>query len=302
MKHFKLSLRRRIFIFMILLVLGASILIAGVTIYQYKEESEDYHRDRLERKEEAIRENINFVLRSTTYEITPENIALIFKERNKIYEMSQVHNLPLNIYSLEGNLLLKSKESFFKDSTDIQIKAEILEDLSTSVDKRFILKSERNGEKFQSSFTYITDNKFRPLAILNLPYLEEDDFLNKELAEFLLRLGEVYLLMLVVAIALSYFLSRYITRSLKTISDKITETRLNKRNAKIEINDASEEIYTLVNAYNSMIDELEGSAAKLATSEREAAWREMAKQVAHEIKNPLTPMRLSVQSLSLIHI
>ncbi|WP_327019211.1 sensor histidine kinase [Croceibacter atlanticus] len=296
MKHFKLSLRRRIFIFMILLVLGASILIAGVTIYQYKEESEDYHRDRLERKEEAIRENINFVLRSTTYEITPENIALIFKERNKIYEMSQVHNLPLNIYSLEGNLLLKSKESFFKDSTDIQIKAEILEDLSTSVDKRFILKSERNGEKFQSSFTYITDNKFRPLAILNLPYLEEDDFLNKELAEFLLRLGEVYLLMLVVAIALSYFLSRYITRSLKTISDKITETRLNKRNAKIEINDASEEIYTLVNAYNSMIDELEGSAAKLATSEREAAWREMAKQVAHEIKNPLTPMRLSVQS------
>ena len=100
MKHFKLSLRRRIFIFMILLVLGASILIAGVTIYQYKEESEDYHRDRLERKEEAIRENINFVLRSTTYEITPENIALIFKERNKIYEMSQVHNLPLNIYSL----------------------------------------------------------------------------------------------------------------------------------------------------------------------------------------------------------
>ena len=121
MKHFKLSLRRRIFIFMILLVLGASILIAGVTIYQYKEESEDYHRDRLERKEEAIRENINFVLRSTTYEITPENIALIFKERNKIYEMSQVHNLPLNIYSLEGNLLLKSKESFFKDSTDIQL-------------------------------------------------------------------------------------------------------------------------------------------------------------------------------------
>jgi hypothetical protein len=277
---------------MILLVLGASILIAGVTVYQYKEESEDYHRDRLERKEEAIRENINFVLRSTTYEITPENIALIFKERNKIYEMSQVHNLPLNIYSLEGNLLLKSKESFFKDSTDIQIKEEILEDISTSVDKRFIF----NGEKFQSSFTYITDNKFRPLAILNLPYLEEDDLLNKELAEFLLRLGEVYLLMLVVAIALSYFLSRYITRSLKTISDKITETRLNKRNAKIEIEDVSEEIYTLVNAYNSMIDELEGSAAKLAASEREAAWREMAKQVAHEIKNPLTPMRLSVQS------
>ena len=296
MKLLKLSLRRRIFIFMILLVLGASILIAAVTIYQYKEESEDYHRERLERKEQAVRENINFILKSTTYEVKPENIALIFKERNKIYEMSQVHNLPLNIYSLEGNLLLKSKESFFKDTTDIQIDRKILAQLSASADKRYISKSERNGENFQSSYTYVTDNKFKPLAILNLPYLEEDDFLNKELTEFLFRLGEVYLIMLVVAIALSYFLSRYITRSLKTISDKITETRLNKRNAKIEITDASEEIFTLVNAYNGMIDEIEGSAVKLAASEREAAWREMAKQVAHEIKNPLTPMRLTVQS------
>ena len=71
---------------------------------------------------------------------------------------------------------------------------------------------------------------------------------------------------------------------------------MDKRNQKIDITNASEEIYTLVAAYNSMIDELEESAVKLAASEREQAWREMAKQVAHEIKNPLTPMRLSVQS------
>ena len=109
-------------------------------------------------------------------------------------------------------------------------------------------------------------------------------------------MGEVYLFMLVLAIILSYFLSKYITKSLKIISDKITETRLDKRNQKIDITNASEEIYTLVAAYNSMIDELEESAVKLAASEREQAWREMAKQVAHEIKNPLTPMRLSVQS------
>ena len=74
------------------------------------------------------------------------------------------------------------------------------------------------------------------------------------------------------------------------------QTRLDKRNQRIEIDDASEEISNLVKSYNGMIDELENSAAKLAQSEREAAWREMAKQVAHEIKNPLTPMRLTVQS------
>ena len=147
-----------------------------------------------------------------------------------------------------------------------------------------------------SSYSIITDQKFKPLAILHLHYLENDDFLNKELKEFLERLSYAYVIMLFIAIVLAYFLSKYITKSLKTISDKMNETRLEKRNKKIDIDKTSEEIATLVQSYNSMIDELEESAVKLATSEREQAWREMAKQVAHEIKNPLTPMRLSVQS------
>ena len=134
------------------------------------------------------------------------------------------------------------------------------------------------------------------MAILNLPYLENDDFLNKELDEFLERLAYAYLVMLIIAISLAYFLSKYITKSLKTISDKMNEIRLEKQNKKIDIESSSEEIAALVKSYNSMIDQLEESAVKLATSEREQAWREMAKQVAHEIKNPLTPMRLTVQS------
>jgi nitrogen fixation/metabolism regulation signal transduction histidine kinase len=102
--------------------------------------------------------------------------------------------------------------------------------------------------------------------------------------------------MFFIAIVFAYFLSSYITRSIKAISDKIQQTRLTERNEKIILNKASSEIEILVEAYNNMIDELGESAAKLAKSEREQAWREMAKQVAHEIKNPLTPMRLTVQS------
>lgn len=296
MKLLKLSLRNRIFISMILLVLGASILIAGVTVIQYKKESENYHRERLERKEQAIRENIKFVLASTTHLVNTENMPVILKERGKIYEISQVHEMQLFIYDLNGKLLIKSSESFFRDTTNVQIPSHILEELEASREKRYLKKSEVNGQKFQSSYTYITDNKFKPLAILYLPYLQDDQMLRKDLNEFLFKLGEVYLFMLFIAIVLSYFLSKYIIKSLNIISEKIVETRLDKRNQKIEIENASEEIYALVSAYNSMIDELEESAVKLATGEREQAWREMAKQVAHEIKNPLTPMRLSVQS------
>jgi nitrogen fixation/metabolism regulation signal transduction histidine kinase len=102
--------------------------------------------------------------------------------------------------------------------------------------------------------------------------------------------------MLLIAFALAYFLASYITKSLKTISDKINETSLNQKNEKIVIEANSREINSLITAYNDMVDKLEESASKLAQGEREQAWREMAKQVAHEIKNPLTPMRLTVQS------
>ena len=171
-----------------------------------------------------------------------------------------------------------------------------MNNLSNSVERRYVEKRKENDKIYQSSYSYITDEKFKPLGILNLPYLEDDDFLSKELNEFLERLGYAYLFVLLIAIGIAFLLSKFITKSLKTISDKINATRLEKRNEKIEIDDTSEEISTLVSSYNSMIDELEESAVQLATSEREQAWREMAKQVAHEIKNPLTPMRLSVQN------
>ena len=294
MRSRKLSLRVRIFIAMILLVLLASILIAGVTMYQYNEEAHDYHKERLERKEENIRRNIDFVIRETTYPVTTEKIPLIFKE--EIYKIADIHQLELNIYDLEGGLLKSSKASIEGDSLPKCLSAHILNEMSNTASHRYVDKTQKDGKTYQSSYTYITDKKFKPLAILNLPYLENDDFLNKELNEFFVRLSYAYVVMLIIAVVLAFLLSKYITKTLKTVSDKINATRLEKRNKRIDIDSSSEEIATLVNSYNSMIDELEESAVKLATSEREQAWREMAKQVAHEIKNPLTPMRLSVQS------
>src|SRR5680860_1728274 len=193
MKLLKLSLRNRIFMSSMLLVLGASILIAGVTVFQYKQESEDYHRERLERKEQAIRENIKFVLEVTTHLVNTENMPVILQQNNKIYEISQVHDMQLNIYDLNGKLLIKSNESFFRDTTNVQIPKHIIQELENSSKKRYLKRSQVNGQKFQSSYTYITDNKFKPLAILYLPYLQDDQMLRKDLNEFLFKLGEVYL-------------------------------------------------------------------------------------------------------------
>jgi signal transduction histidine kinase len=292
----KLSLRTRIFLAMIFLVLLASILISWVAIYQYKEETHDYHRERLERKEQSVQTHIKRVLngRQNTWEVKTENVPLIFKE--EIYNIADIHKLIINLYDLEGGLLISSKASLQKENIAECLNPEVLNELSNTAQHRYVDLLKENGQTFQSSFTYITDNKSKVIAILNIPYLENDDFLSKELNEFLERISYAYLFVLLMAIGIAFLLSKYITKSLKTISDKINTTRLEKRNQKIDIDETSEEISTLVNSYNSMIDELEESAVQLARSEREQAWREMAKQVAHEIKNPLTPMRLTVQN------
>ncbi len=296
-KNFKiamLSLRIRIFLSMIVVIIVASVLLASISIIQFKNEAKEYHQERLERKENAVREHINYVLSTTTYPLTTENLDLIFKD--KIHELAHIHNIEINIYGLDGNLLKSSKETFSVDKAALPIPKYILKLVRSSIEKRYVDIKTINGIKNRSSYTQIKDDKFKPLGVLNLPYLEDDGFYDKELHSFLIRLGQVYSFMLIVAFALAYFLSSYITKSLKTISDKMNETTLSQKNKKIVLEASSKEINSLISAYNRMVDELEISAIKLAQGEREEAWREMAKQVAHEIKNPLTPMRLTVQS------
>ena len=291
-----LSLRIRLFISMLFLVLISAIVIATITAYRYKNEAEVYHQSRLERKERSIKRHINYILRRTTYPVKTKNIPLIFKENGRIYELSEIHRMPLIIYNLKGELLLKSNESFTRDTLHQQIPDKVITQIVNSTDKSHLVSYELEGERYKSLYTYITDNKFKPLAILNLPYVENDDLVRRDIKAFIKNLVEVYLLMLVLCVVLAFVISNIITKPIKTISEKLKDTRLGFANKKIVIDKVSDEIETLVTAYNSMTDQLEESAVKLARSERENAWKEMARQVAHEIKNPLTPMRLTIQS------
>ncbi|MFC4689314.1 sensor histidine kinase [Dokdonia genika] len=278
---------------MLALVLIAFLMIAAVTYFQYKEQIRDYNEERLERKESSIKKTIDFVLDNTSWELKTDRIPYIFKE--KIYEIASIQGENLTMYDLDGEPLISSTDQLFDSPAQMKLCLETLENLEKSEEKRYV--NQLDGEVSQQlSYSYINDPKYRPLAILEIQYEDSEAFINKELREILWRLVVVNILMVLTAILLAYFLARYITKTLKTVEDNIKETQLDKRNEKIDTTELPSELTTLVNAYNGMIDQLEGSAAKLAQNEREAAWREMAKQVAHEIKNPLTPMRLTVQS------
>jgi len=290
-----ISLRIRIFLSMILLVLLTSILILVVTVYQYDEQTKDYNIQRFERKEVIAKKTIELELTNKTiHPVNTDNLAKIFQDR--IYEISSINKLNITIYSLKGNLLKTSFGNAFEKIDTTPLTDYIVSELAQNSNHRILKNKEIDGTSYQTSYSYINGPKFKRIGILELQFTQDNSEIEAELKEFIYRLSLVYLLMFLLAISFAYFLSSYITRSIKTISDKMQHTRLNERNEKIILNKASSEIEILVDAYNNMIDQLEESATRLAKSEREQAWREMAKQVAHEIKNPLTPMRLSVQS------
>jgi len=299
----KFSLRTRIFIAMIFLVIIASVLIAAVTIYQYNEQAEDYHLNRLERKEEAIKSALayefnritkNKFSRNSDHELEVKYLTQVLDE--KLKEIADIHNLDINIYDLDGTLLRSSRVRYPHDSLT-NLSTFILNKIKESSEHRIVLPNESpDGKKFMSSYSFIKDPRFKPIGVIGVPYLQDNTFQDEELKEFLKRLSVVYIFILIIAVTIAYFLSKYITKSLEYVSEKMRKTTLEKSNERIILKNTSEEISKLIESYNSMIDQLEESAVKLAQIERKSAWREMAKQVAHEIKNPLTPMRLTVQS------
>ena len=294
LKIHTLSLRRRIFLSMLFLTTFSTILITVVSLIHFRYEAKEYHEERLSRKENAIKEHIEYILQTSKFPLTTNNIPSIFKGR--ILELSDIHSLEVNFFDLNGKLLLSSK-SYIKNKKKPKINAEILKSLKNSTEKRIVITKVKENETYiKSSYSYIKDADFKNLAILNIPYEENSDFYNEEAENFLTRYAQVFIIMFIISILISYLLSSNITKSISQISEKLGITQLNERNQKLKLQPGNQEINGLILAYNNMVDTLEESAQKLAQSEREHAWREMAKQVAHEIKNPLTPMRLTIQS------
>ena len=286
-RHF--SIRFRIFLAMTFLIIIAFGGIAILTIPQYEEQSNKYHEQRLERKKSQLQRSISYIFQNTPSTLNQIQLDSVFKE--KIFQIADVQNVNFNIYNLDGSLLNSTLIGAENKINDL-----VLLKLKNSEELSIIQKTTINNVQYRSSYSLILDNLSNPIWILNLPYYDDDQLNSYELNSFIAIFGKVYFLILIIAIIFSYLISVYITKSLSEIGKKIKQTRLDKTNTKIQIKARSKEVNILVESYNKMVEMLNDSVKKLSKSNKEQAWREMAKQVAHEIKNPLTPMRLSIQS------
>ncbi len=285
-----LSLRARIFLAMTVIVVATFILISLITIPQFKTQSDKYHSKRLERKEAQIQRSIAYFSNEAGDKKNIEEFDSILAE--KIYEVSDVQSVKFSLYNLDGSLI---NSTLPKNEINI-IGEELLSKILEQKDSKIIEITQRNDIQYRSSYSLIIDDNFNPLWILNLPYYDDDNLNSYELESFLIILGEVYFFLLILSIIISYFISQYMTKAISEIALKMKQTRLDKRNSKIKIKARSKEVNSLVDSYNNMVEMLDKNVKELSQSNKEQAWRQMAKQVAHEIKNPLTPMKLSVQS------
>lgn len=215
-------------------------------------------------------------------------------------QISSLMSADFHIYDATGTIIYTTQPKLFEQgliSNKMEPAAYV--ELSLFNSSRIIQNEKIGNLKFLSAYAPLRNEFNETLAFLNLPYFAKESELRNEISAFLVALINVYLLLLVLAIIIAVLVANKLTKPLNLIRQKLTQTKLGRQNEYIEWT-RRDEIGELVTEYNRMVDQLSESAELLARSEREHAWREMAKQVAHEIKNPLTPMKLSVQHLERI--
>lgn len=293
MKWFYSSLKNRFYISILALVVFSLVVIGTTTFYFFKSQNTQYHLKRIQRKERTVTSSLQYFLN----DLNPSQVnEFITKEFDyKVREISDVNSLPIIIYNLSGELLINTSDTIFQEKfTSISLPKNLLKKLDNEPIGR-IVQPNLNGDI--NSYSYAFNKVNQKMVIINIPY-HTSNFSNKtELWGFLERLLTVFFLLFLGAGILAYFLSTYITKSLAAVSQKIKSVEIGDNNERLNWKN-NDEIGILVTAYNEMLNKLEISKEQLAQNERQNAWREMAKQVAHEIKNPLTPMKLSVQHLS----
>lgn len=163
--------------------------------------------------------------------------------------------------------------------------------------KSMVVNDEKIGElNYKSAYAPLINKKQQTVGYLQLPYFSDLADYNSHIASLLNVMINVYAVIFIIVGLFAIIIARQITAPLSFMQYNLGQISYGKKNEPIKW-ERDDEIGALVNEYNKMISALENSAQKLAQSERESAWREMAKQVAHEIKNPLTPLKLGLQLL-----
>lgn len=294
--HFKLQLADFSLKVQFFLVGALFIALIAFSVGTYYYIQNQYQQKNFKNLKEKVR-SINMELEQAigTEELLAEPLQAYIS--GQLIKLSNVFYTDINLYDTNGVLYATSRPEIF----DQQLKSRRMNPIAFKAigqEKKaeWVQKEEIGKMEYLSAYIPFRNYNNDILAYLNLPYFAKQDEFQQELSSFLASTLNIYIAIFTFALLLSVFVVNQLSKPLRLIREKISALTLGSSVNLIEW-ESQDEIGALVKEYNRVVLELNESAARLAQQEREGAWREMAKQVAHEIKNPLTPMKLSIQHL-----
>jgi two-component system, NtrC family, nitrogen regulation sensor histidine kinase NtrY len=206
-------------------------------------------------------------------------------------------DLDVNFFDTKGRLYTSTKQLIFEEGLlSKHLNPEGYQRLLEDKENEVLLAESLGNNQYQTAYVSIKSAKGTVLGVLGVPYFDSKPELDRQIIEVISSVLSVFAIMFLLFLLLSYWASNILTVPLRMITQKIRKINLHQLNQPLEWK-SDDEIGLMIGAYNQMLRKLEDSKQELAESEKVAAWREMARQVAHEIKNPLTPMKLTIQQI-----
>jgi signal transduction histidine kinase len=287
------ALRRKITLLLLGLVIFSLVVVcAGSLIYnisQYKSTNSKQITERIKSTLAILNHELN-TLQLHDIQNTPEMSVILTRISNSF-------DIDINIYDIHGKLLISSiPEMFSEHMHSARINFDIMMALEKGETSQIIRREEIGDIDYMSVYVCHYNRCGQLDAYINLPYLINHKEMTEEISAIITSYANVYILLIIIAFIISITLSNQITRPLSIIRQNMKSFECSGKLEPIDYNSA-DEVGDLVRSYNEMITTLDENNRKLAQVERESAWRDIARQIAHEIKNPLTPMRLTIQHL-----
>jgi len=291
----KHSLRRKITIMTTgAIIVSLAVMGASLVFYTVKSRSEA-GKKQMNEKMDAVK---NALTPLCKYAMTVNDLR-IPQLLAQMESVSQVTKTDINLFDVHGTLIFSTKpELFSQNLVGTRMNGEAFHSIAHLSTKGHFALEKIGNLSYQSTYVPIFNDRGDMVAIANVPYISSASEINAATASTVAMIVNLYLLLIIAAVIIGMVLSNAIVKPLWEVRGKLSNlTSSGGEDRHIYYRGAEDELGVLIQSYNKMVDDLDESTRRLAQSQREQAWKEMARQIAHEIKNPLTPMRLSIQHL-----
>ncbi len=287
------SFRNRIQIPVMFFIFSSFCCIGFATVKFFKSTSENYLKSNLEKISSTI---VNNAVEEIEHLQTQDPNGL--KMKRFLNKLSEMHQTAIHFFDANGALAATTEDNLFNKGIVVSNRMNPLAFYQLRDGNKKAIRMDENIGRlhYETAYYSVPDSNKHIIGYLELPFYSGDRKIRDNTSGFLSYIMTALILMLLLSFAIVSSMARRIVDPIIEVAEKLKTLTLGRKNEPV-INERQDEIGLLLNAYNSKVKELDETFQRLKKMERESAWRDMAKQVAHEIRNPLTPMKLVVQHM-----